>query len=527
MAGLNTFEAIIVGSIGFSLGVLGIWGMRWLVRRHVLKAAHNEGQDLIEMAEMNADELFNDLKSMMTAESEEAHRRLEDQLQGKYDKIKQMEEALEELDDKLKYDRRGLQSQFDQKRHKLGKVEKRVREKQGKYDDKKNQRAKLSLELISALADKSGQSPEELVSELKKKLLDSSEIESSKFLQENEEQTYRESEKRAKRLISTALARFARPYCPERGATYVPLADERERDRVLGQDLKYLPLIEKTCGVDLIYDSGHNSVSISGFDPVRRELGRASLVRLKKEKRIDETSIPKVVARIKKELFRRIRNDGVKIAKELRLKGLSREVTDMMGALRYRYSFTQNQYFHCGEVGFLCGLLATELNVDIRSARRAGMLHDIGKAMDHSVEGGHAVIGADFIKKNGEEPEIVHAVRAHHYDEQPSTKLAHLVIAADAISGARPGARRSTANSYSQKMEDLRVVAESFDGVSDTHILSAGREVRVTVDGRKIDDWTALDLSKDIAKKIEEECNYPGQIKVTVVRETHAIEYAK
>jgi ribonuclease Y len=178
-------------------------------------------------------------------------------------------------------------------------------------------------------------------------------------------------------------------------------------------------------------------------------------------------------------------------------------------------------------VGFLCGLLAAELGVPVKDARRAGMLHDLGKAMDHSVDGGHAVIGADFIKQHGEADHIVHAVRAHHFDEQPNSDLAYLVIAADAISGARPGARRSTAASYTQKIQDLQTIASGFEGVTDTHVLSAGREIRVYVDGRKMDDLHSLQLSRDIAHKIENEMQYPGQIKVTVVRETQAIVIAK
>jgi ribonucrease Y len=199
----------------------------------------------------------------------------------------------------------------------------------------------------------------------------------------------------------------------------------------------------------------------------------------------------------------------------------------MMGALRYRYSFAQNQHFHCAEVGYLCGLLASEIGVDSKDGRRSGLLHDIGKAMDHSKEGGHAVIGAEFIEQHGEKAPIVHAVRAHHFDETPSSDLAYLVIAADAISGSRPGARRSTGDSYSQKIADLQKIGDSFEGVLATYILSAGREVRVIVDSERIDDHKALELSKLIARKIEEECSYPGLIKLTVVRETQAVEMAK
>jgi ribonuclease Y len=234
----------------------------------------------------------------------------------------------------------------------------------------------------------------------------------------------------------------------------------------------------------------------------------------------------------KKELFQQIKADGQKLVAELGLKNVHPEVISMMGCLRYRYSFTQNQYFHCAEVGWLCGLLASELGLttksreeggfDIFTARRSGLLHDLGKAMDHELDGGHAVIGAKFIEDRGEDPIVVHAVRAHHYDIEPTRPLDYLVIGADAISGARPGARRSTMESYSQKLIALDGIARSFKGVTDCFVLNGGRECRVLVDSRKVSDQDALQLSQEIAKKIEEECNYPGQIKIVVIRETLA-----
>ena len=245
------------------------------------------------------------------------------------------------------------------------------------------------------------------------------------------------------------------------------------------------------------------------------------------KKNVNQASIERLVSKSKKQLFKKIRTDGNRLAKELDLKGLHPEIRNMMGALRYRYSFSQNQHFHCAEVGWLCGLLSSEIQLDVRRGRRAGMLHDLGKAMDHSIDGGHAVIGADFIDKHGEKEDVVHAVRAHHYDETPSSDLAYLVIAADAISGARPGARRSTAESYMHKMHELERIGSSMPGVLQTFILSAGREVRVMVDANKIDDQQSMELSQELAKKIEEDMVYPGTIRVTVVRETLAVEYAK
>jgi ribonuclease Y len=230
----------------------------------------------------------------------------------------------------------------------------------------------------------------------------------------------------------------------------------------------------------------------------------------------------------KSDVLRKVESDGNRIAAELGQKDLHIEIKKMLGTLRYRYSFAQNQHFHVAEVGWLCGLLASEVRaVEVSAARRAGLLHDVGKAMDHSIDGGHAVIGADFINKHGEKEHIVHAVRAHHYEEQPSTDLAFLVIAADAMSGARPGARRSTVTVYNQKIEALSSIGDGFPGVTKTLVFNAGREVRIVVDSRRVSDEQSLKLCRQIADKIEEECQYPGQIKVVVVRESHAEAMAK
>lgn len=290
-------------------------------------------------------------------------------------------------------------------------------------------------------------------------------------------------------------------------------------ENLLGPDFSKMKILEKECGVDMKVSDLEPNISILGIDPVRRELGRASLQKIAKRKQIKENEIKNLVQKTKRELFQQIKSDGQKICRELKLEDMKREIKNMMGSLRYRYSFAQNQYFHCQEVGWLCGLLNTELGEESSPARRAGMLHDIGKAMDHSKEGGHAVIGADFIEKYGEKPSIVYAVKAHHHDVTPENTLDFLVISADALSGARPGARRSTVDSYNQKVLTLEKIGKSFKGVKDTYIMSAGREIRVIVDSKKIDDLKALELSKKIAGKIEEECSYPGLIKVTVVRQ--------
>lgn len=386
----------------------------------------------------------------------------------------------------------------------------------------------LNQELVQSLTAKLNTSAEEFKTHLKNQMEEDSRKRAARFIQESEEDSKEHAETRAKKVLSLIIDRFARPYCAERGIGSVNFPDSQVRKIFCDPAGNNIKAVQDSCGCDIIVEDGMDMVGVAGFDPVRRELTRRTLERLFKEKKnINPDFIRKIAENQKKELFKNIKHDGDALAKELKLEGLNAEIRQMMGSLRYRYSFTQNQYFHCGEVGWLAGLMAAEIGVDIKKARRVGMLHDIGKSMDHSIEGGHAVIGADFIAARGEAADVVHAVKAHHFDEQPSTDHAFLVIAADAVSGARPGARRSTIESYNQKVSELQDIARSFPGVTDCFVLSGGRECRVMVNGRKVDDTQSLELAKKIAARVEEECNYPGQIKVVVVRETIVTEQTR
>ena len=323
--------------------------------------------------------------------------------------------------------------------------------------------------------------------------------------------------------LNMVLNRFDRVYCPERGIAPIFFKNLQHLESTVGENNIYLNEIEKGCGVDIVVNKEDLQASVFGIDPVRRELGRLSLKKIANKNRINLSFVKKIIKISKKDLFSKIRSDGLQICKRLRLTNVAPEVQNMMGALRYRYSFAQNQYFHCEEVGWLCGLLNAELSLSVKPAQRSGMFHDIGKAMDHSIEGNHAVIGAEFLSKYNECQEVLHAVRAHHHDETPSTPLAYLVIVADSISGSRPGARRFTEDSYNRKMANLERIIDSFENIEDAYIMSAGREMRVIVDNKKVSDVEAVDLSKLIARKIERECSYPGLIKVTVVRHSEKV----
>ncbi len=481
----------------------------------------DKAQDAAELLEMDQKEYLLEIEEDLWGKAEPEHLKLEE-------KIEELEELIQEkksnLDENIKEVKKKAEPKFQNFKSKedlFQKLSSRVESLKKNSIDFKNK-------IIDSLSEKLKSSKEEFKKELIQNLTQEAEISANKRATYFLNEVTLSSESLAKRILATAIDRFARPYCSEKGLGLIEFSDDYQRKNLIDKDNKNLNLIQELTGCDLIIDNETNYINIAGFDPVRRELTRRTLEKLLKEKK---SIYPDLIKRryedAKRELFKQIKNDGDMLAKELGLFNLHPEIRQMMGSLRYRYSFTQNQYFHCGEVGWLCGLLASELNLPIKQARRAGMLHDIGKSMDHAMDGGHAVIGADFIKARNESPDVVHAVRAHHFDEAPSTDLAYLVIAADAISGARPGARRNTIESYNQKVSELEAIAKSFNGVDDCYVLSGGREVRIIANGKTLNDSKALELSRSVAQRIEAEVAYPGQIKVVVVRATHSQETTK
>lgn len=507
-------------------GTFTVLALSWGQRRH-RRFAEEEAFALIDGAKKDAEAAMDELKLQAEEAEAEAFDKFENETRKFVQRNDEFEGRLDEREQKLREIAltrdQGLQrkaQQLSTRQQKLNLVETRVNQLRDRVSN-------LKSRLADEAKRKSAVSEEKLREQIHAQMEEQARKVIVRTVQENELEAQVNAERDAKRILNLALNRFARPYCPERGIGNINFDSPEHKSRTFGPEGKWLNKIEQLCGVDVVYNETYQSATIMGFDPVRRELGRLVLEAASKERNLNDANIENMHNRIKKDLFKKILVDGNRVANELRLSGMHEDIRNMLGALRYRYSFAQNQHFHVAEVGWLCGLLSAELGHSVKDGRRAGVLHDIGKAMDHSKEGGHAVIGAEFIERLGEKPEIVHAVRAHHYDEQPSSDLAFLTIAADAISGARPGARRSTMDSYTQKMADLEKIGSSFEGVQATYILSAGREVRVVVNGDRVDDHEALNLSKQIAQKIEEELSYPGLIKVTVVRETQAVEFAR
>jgi ribonuclease Y len=351
--------------------------------------------------------------------------------------------------------------------------------------------------------------------------------ESAKRIKQIEEETKEEADKKAKYIISTAIQRYSGEYVAERTISTVNLPTDEMKGRIIGREGRNIRAIEAATGVDLIIDDTPETVVISGFDPIKREVARLSIERLISDGRIHPGRIEEIVEKVKGELDKEVKNYGEQAMFETGVQGVHPEILKLLGSLKYRTSYSQNQYVHSLEVSFLAGAMAGELGTDVKLAKRAGLLHDIGKAIDHSIEGSHAQIGADLAKKFGERPEIVHAIRSHHEEEKPETILDFIVQAADALSSARPGARREMLESYIKRVEDLEKISYSFPGVEKAFAIQAGREVRVMVKSDDVSDENAVTLSRDIAKKIEEELSYPGQIRVTVIRETRAVGVAK
>ena len=509
---------------GLGLGM----ALHKFLRARVVRHAKEEAQEILSEIQ-EAIELKNLEENERTQEIEmEMWTKVETEMLKSETRIEELQDLATEKKTKADAIIVDEKKKLQEKEEEIRSQEQSLRAEESKINKIKDQQKNLNSELVEKLTTKLGISAQEFKNQLKKQMEDDAHRRVLKYLQDHEEDLKEHSENRAKKILSLVIDRFARPYCAERGIGAVNFPDAHARKLFCDPQGANIKAVQEYCGCDIIVEDGMDMVGVAGFDPVRRELTRRTLERIFKEKKnITPEIIQKIAENQKKELFKNIKHDGDALAKELRLEGLNPEIRQMMGSLRYRYSFTQNQYFHCGEVGWLAGLMASELKLDIKKARRVGMLHDIGKSMDHVMEGGHAVIGADFIAARGESADVVHAVRAHHFDEQPSTDHAFLVIAADAVSGARPGARRSTIESYNQKVSELQDIARSFPGVTDCFVLSGGRECRVLVNGKKVDDSQSLELSKKIAARIEEECNYPGQIKVVVVRETVITEQTR
>ncbi len=470
---------------------------------------------------------------LQEAEREAEAKKREAILEAKEEALRIKNEGERELrerrNDIQRQEKRILQKEenLDRKLEMLEKKEEHLNQKELEVEKIKRELRELQQKRLEELEQISGltvaQAKDLILSELEKELAQEMAIRVRDF----EAKVKEESDKRARDILSTAIQRYAADHVAETTVSVVALPNDEMKGRIIGREGRNIRALETLTGIDLIIDDTPEAVILSGFDPVRREVARIALERLIADGRIHPARIEEMVDKARKEVETIIKEEGEQAAIEVGIPNLHPEIIRLLGRLRYRTSYGQNVLKHSIEVAYLAGLIAAELGADVTVAKRAGLLHDIGKAIDHEVEGPHVTIGADIAKRYRESAAVIHAIAAHHGDIEPHTVEAVLVQAADAISAARPGARRETLESYIKRLEKLEKIADSFEGVEKAYAIQAGREIRIMVKPEKVDDSAAVYISREIAKKIESELEYPGQIKVMVIREVRAVEYAK
>ncbi|TEU16970.1 MAG: ribonuclease Y [Dehalococcoidia bacterium] len=503
---------LMIGGLALVLGILIGYFVRQLVANREIQKTRKEAQNLLDEATTKYNELLRAareeaIKVGNAAEAESKERRLEIQRIEK--RVNQKEEALE---------------------RKVEAIERRERD----LDNKKKDTERITAELqtirekqLAKLESISGTSSEEARTLLFQELKQEVEEEALQQVRVWEAQIKEEADERVRDILATAIQRCATDVVSETTISAVPLPSDEMKGRLIGREGRNIRALEQATGVDLIIDDTPETVTISSFDPMRRQVARVALSKLILDGRIHPARIKEIVDKTKTEVEATVRSEGERAAYEAGIPGLHPELIKLLGQLKFRTSYGQNVLTHSLEVSHLSGMLAGEIGANVSVARKAGLLHDIGKAIDHQTEGPHALIGADLVKQWDKNPEVVQAIAEHHGEAETSTVMGFVVAAADAISGSRPGARRESLEHYLKRVKDLEDIAADFPGVEKTFAIQAGREVRVMVKPDKVDDLTAVRLARDISKKIEENMTYPGQIKIVVIRETTAIDYAK
>jgi ribonuclease Y len=479
---------------------------------NMLESARKEAETLRKEAEIQAKDAVFQAKDEWENEARELRR----ELQNQEKRLVQKEENLDRKVDQVDVREQELQRREQQ----AGERERLLQERNAEID-------RLVADQRDKLEQLAGLSAEEAKQQLMTAMESEARHDAARRIRQIEDEAREIADKKAKNILSLAIQRYAGDYVAEKTVSAVPLPNDEMKGRIIGREGRNIRAIEAATGIDLIIDDTPEAVIISGFNPVRREVARLSLERLITDGRIHPSRIEEVVKKAEQDVENAIREAGEQATFDVGVHGIHPEIVKLIGRLKYRTSYGQNVLQHSLEVAFLCGIMADELGLNAKHAKRAGLLHDLGKAVDHEVEGSHAIIGADLARKYGETPKIVHAIAAHHEEEKPDSILANLVQAADALSGARPGARREMLETYVKRLQDLERIGTSFGGVTSCFAIQAGREIRVMVSSDEISDDQSHVLARDIAKRIENEMTYPGQIKVNVIRETRAVEFAR
>lgn len=513
---INTLTSFIVIILSLAVGITAGYYGRRLIAENRIRGAEEEAARIAEEATKEAEAKK---KEILLEAKEEIHR-------NRQEAEKDIRERRRELD---RIERRILQKEevLDRKNDLIEKKEHNLHDKEREIEKTQNDLQLVLTQQLKELERLSGLTTEQAKDILLSNVENQIRQETALMIKNIEAETKEEADKRAKNIISLAIQKCAADVVSETTVSVVALPNDEMKGRIIGREGRNIRTFETLTGVDLIIDDTPEAVILSSFDPIRREVARVALENLISDGRIHPARIEEMVEKAQKEIEQEIRDTGEQAAFEVGVHGLHPELIKLLGRLKYRTSYGQNVLRHSIEVSHLAGIMAAELEVDIMLAKRAGLLHDIGKAVDHEVSGPHIEIGVDLAKKYREGKEIIHAIAAHHGDVEPQSIEAVLVQAADAVSASRPGARRETVEAYIKRLEKLENLADSFDGVDRSFAIQAGREVRIIVKPEEIDDLQAIKMARDIANRVEKDLDYPGQIKVVVIRETRSVEYAK
>jgi ribonucrease Y len=521
-----TLENFAEGMFYLFSGIL-LFGLGYVLRslnyRRALRVTENNIQNMLDMAKREADSVLREAKLQARDEVNTAREKFEASTNERHSELRKLEERLSAREV-------GLDRRLESMERKETALEERIDAFAAKENEVEAVRVQLEeqkQELITRIEGVAQMDRETARTEFIKTLEGELTSERAALVRRSQQEAHESAERDARKIIALAVERYAAEQINEMTTCAVPLPGEEMKGRIIGKEGRNIRAIEAATGVNILIDDTPETVVISGFDPLRREIARQSLVRLINDGRIHPSRIEEIVHGVQAEIAGIIEKAGEKAFVELDLQSVDPAIENMVGRLQFRHSYGQNVLKHSIEMGHLMGMMASELGIDPAIARRVGLLHDIGKAMDHDIEGSHALIGAEYLKKYGETPLVVNAVAAHHNEVEAESIYAILARAGDAMTAARPGARSENTEIYLKRLEKLEQIATSYRGVEKCYAIQAGREIRVIVEPTAIDDSEALLLARNISRQIEHDMQYPGQIKVTVVRETRCVEYAK
>ncbi len=513
--------------VGVLIGAFVVFAFKRIQDQNTKKSAKEEAERVLNKAKSESLKIKKDSEGKAKDFEQKARKNVELDINKQKSQLKnkeqQMERRLKEIDDQFKH----RQDENDKFMNQLKDREEKISISEVRLKDAEKATQDQVFNLQKKLENVAQMTQEQARRELFQVLEETAKVEAAKRIAEIEEETLKDADKKSRNILAKAMARFASEFTSERTVSVMSLTSDEMKGKIIGREGRNIRTLEALCGVDLIVDDTPETIVISGFDPVRRELARRTIDKLMEDGRVHPARIEEVVEKQKVELAKSMKEEGDKVIVELGITQIHNELTKMVGSLKYRSTHAQNSLNHTMEVAHISGLLAAEIGLNVKIAKRAGLLHNIGLAAEHTFEGSYSFVGAEIAKKYGESDDVCHAIRAHNDYEKPSTALAWIVHCANVLSNSRPGARRQQMDSFINRLKDLESIANSFDGVMKSVAVQAGREVRVLVESSRVTDDQSLMLARDIVKKIERELPHAGQVKVTIVRETRSVEVAR